>query len=326
MRELAMVACLGALALIALLPRLFFRRGRLNARWWLTAAPFVVAGTTLVAGLTGLLEPNGAVALRDALAWPALGAAAGAVALIRWTLDTHARPVSLWHQEDDRPEELVTRGAYARVRHPFYASFLLVLVGCVLAFPHALTLLALAGGFLQLDRTAAREERRLRHAFGEPYASYVRRTGRFLPFRIVALVLLATLTWPGTGVAQEAAKVPSEPWVESGTRDDSVPATVKRAAPDNRIVESMKLGAAAGLTVGMAVSYVACAWAELDAGTLGDPGESEDDEGCPLAFLEIVGPPVIGLAAGAVVGLLTGIVAHLLGGLGDEPTPMGAAP
>ena len=177
----AIAASLIALGLIGLLPRIFFRRGRLNAHWWMTASPFIVAGGTLAASVAGILTPLAGARLHELLAWLAIIAACGAIALIRWTLHTHARPVSLWHQEDDRPDELVTRGAYAYVRHPFYASFLLALLACALAFPHALTLVALVGGALQLNRTAAREEQRLRAAFGHHYHAYIQRTGRFVP-------------------------------------------------------------------------------------------------------------------------------------------------
>ena len=181
MSEIAVVVCLIALALVGALPRIFFRRGRLNGRWWLTAAPFVVAGATLAASLAGAVRSPIGGALGEGLAWLATGTAATGIALVRWTLATHMRPVSLWHQADDRPDELVTRGAYAHVRHPFYASFLLILLACALALPHALTLLALVAGIVLLDRTAAREEKRLLDAFGHHYADYMRRSGRFLP-------------------------------------------------------------------------------------------------------------------------------------------------
>ena len=178
MSAVAIFVCLGALALIGLLPRIFFRRGQLNGRWWLTAAPFAASGAALLLAPGGHVDPVIESAAGDALA---IVLACGGVALIRWTLATHQRPVSLWHQENDRPDALVTSGAYARVRHPFYASFLLVLLACALAVPHALTLGALTAAIPLLDRTAAREERRLTRAFGRPYVAYMRRTGRFVP-------------------------------------------------------------------------------------------------------------------------------------------------
>ena len=231
MSELAVVACLGALLLIGALPRIFFRRGRLNARWWLTAAPFGVAAVTLIAHLVGVIDSPVDPARREQLAWGALIAAGAGVALIRWALLTHARPVSLWHQEDDRPDELMTRGAYAHVRHPLYAAFLLVLLACVLALPHALTVVAFVAGFVLLDRTAAREERRLRDAFGDHYGAYVRRTGRFVP-RLAAqpetdarrtigpmLLLALFVAAPAPGSAQET-DFSQEPPAAERTYDD----------------------------------------------------------------------------------------------------------
>jgi protein-S-isoprenylcysteine O-methyltransferase Ste14 len=174
--------CAANLLLIAALPRVFFRRGRLNAAWWATAAPFVLAGASLIAVAAGLVRPF-ALAQTTTYMLAALAAllASAASAVIGYTLGTHDGPVSLWHQENDTPARLVTRGAYARVRHPFYAAFLLALTACLAAAPHPLTLAALAAGVIQLRRTARREEGRLLVAFGEEYRAYMARTGRFVP-------------------------------------------------------------------------------------------------------------------------------------------------
>lgn len=177
------VLCLLNLGFIGLLPRIFFRPGTLNLHWWLTAAPFLLAAGLVAAGLAGgvhpWVPPGPALTI---LTLASLGCSAGSVALIAYTLGTHTRPVSLWHQDADTPAALVTHGAYARVRHPFYSAFLLALTGCVLVLPHPGTwgLLVLAG--IQLYRTAVREERRLRASvLGAQYRDYRTRTGRFLP-------------------------------------------------------------------------------------------------------------------------------------------------
>jgi protein-S-isoprenylcysteine O-methyltransferase Ste14 len=107
---------------------------------------------------------------------------AGSIALIAFTLGTHRIPIALWHQENDAPRHIVTWGAYSRVRHPFYASFLVCLVGTVLALPHAGTIATLAYAIVALNLTAAREEKRLAASqFGEEYRQYMGRTGRFWP-------------------------------------------------------------------------------------------------------------------------------------------------
>ena len=178
----ALAVAAANLLLIAALPRLFFRPGRLNAAWWVTAAPFILAGTGVSATAAGLLPATSLeAAAAGALAAAGIALSGASTWLICDAAGTHLRPVSLWHQEHDTPSTLVTRGAYARVRHPFYAAFLLALASCVLAAPSVLTAAALLLGGIQLPRTARREERRLLAAFGEEYAAYMRRTGRFLP-------------------------------------------------------------------------------------------------------------------------------------------------
>jgi protein-S-isoprenylcysteine O-methyltransferase Ste14 len=174
------VLALVVLAVIGALPRIFFRRGRLNLAWWLTAVPFFAAAATVAAALAGRVAPAvPATPLSEAFATILLGAS---LLMIGLTLGSHRTAVSLWHQDDDAPDGLVTHGAYARIRHPFYSAFLLGLIGCVAALPHPLTLAALLYAVVRLDRTAAREERRLLDStFGAGYASYLARTGRFLP-------------------------------------------------------------------------------------------------------------------------------------------------
>jgi protein-S-isoprenylcysteine O-methyltransferase Ste14 len=181
-RAAALVVLLDAV-LMGALPRVFFRRGRLGWRWWLTAAPFFLgAGTVLFAalGLVAPWRPGSPAAAAGELAAAALAVAS--IGLMCFALGTHRVPIALWHQADDAPRHLVTWGAYGRIRHPFYASFLLLLAACLLVCPHAITATSLAWGVLALNATAAREEARLcQSEFGADYRAYVERTGRFLP-------------------------------------------------------------------------------------------------------------------------------------------------
>lgn len=181
-----LILCLLNLGAIALLPRLFFRAGRLNAGWWLTAAPYVVAGAVVLGGLVGLAEPWTMVPswLSGGQALIGTTLAAGSLWLIGFTAGAHTHPVSLWHQEDDVPERIIQTGPYRWVRHPFYTAFLGALISCFAVLPNTLTAAALAFGLFQMNRTAAREERRLsRSRHGEEYRDYMRRTGRFIPRR-----------------------------------------------------------------------------------------------------------------------------------------------
>jgi protein-S-isoprenylcysteine O-methyltransferase Ste14 len=182
MNTAVVLLCLLSFALLGALPFFFFKSGRVTLGWWLTAAPFFTDSALLLAGSTGLLTPiDMPGAVRVALQHLAVPFVAAAMALIGCTVGAHSNPVSMWHQEDDRPASLVTFGPYSRIRHPFYASFILMLIGATLAMPHPGTLLMLAAGCAQLHRTARREEKRLTEAFGGEYATYMKRTGRFMP-------------------------------------------------------------------------------------------------------------------------------------------------
>jgi protein-S-isoprenylcysteine O-methyltransferase Ste14 len=224
--------CLANLALIGMLPRIFFRRGSLNFSWWLTAAPFLVAPAVLVGSLFGLLTPAlPGSELRDTMAI-LLGAIS--VGFIGYTLGSHREPVSLWYQPDDSPERLVTHGAYARVRHPFYAAFLVALLAAFLAVPHWATLGALAYAAFRLNRTAALEEDRLLASFlGVTYAAYMRNTGRFVPRlrrRPPASPPGGADRPPGDGYPDRAGGPARRMWPASATRDPtpSFPKTFER--------------------------------------------------------------------------------------------------
>jgi len=185
MANTLLVLLLGNFALIGLLPVICFRRdGRFSARWLLTGAPFFVAPVLLVLGRAGWLPPlfAGRPALQLALGVAAAVLAAASIVLIAATSEAHRVRPALWHQDDDAPAELVTRGPYARIRHPFYSSFLLAFVAAFLALPHAATLACLLYATVALTLTAQREERRLADsAFGDDYRRYVAESGRFLP-------------------------------------------------------------------------------------------------------------------------------------------------
>jgi len=171
--------------LIGLLPLTFFKRdGRLNLMWWLTAAPYVLSSASLVASAAGRLPPliDIAAPVGPVLALLSVPFAVGSVSLIAYTLGSHRVQIALWHQLNDAPRQIVTHGAYKRIRHPFYSAFLLALLGAALFCPQAGTLGAFAYALVIMNHTAASEERRLAASeFGAEYREYMRRTGRFLP-------------------------------------------------------------------------------------------------------------------------------------------------
>ena len=185
MNEAVLLIFMIDFAALALLPRVFFRReGKLNLHWWLTALPYMLSAASLLLSFFGRLAPftGYGTPLTRALGLMALPLGVAAFGLITFTLGTHRRRIALWHQANDAPVEIVTTGAYERIRHPFYTSFLLMLLGAFLYSPQGLSLGALIYGFAIMNHTAAGEERRLLASeFGRDYEAYMRRTGRFIP-------------------------------------------------------------------------------------------------------------------------------------------------
>jgi protein-S-isoprenylcysteine O-methyltransferase Ste14 len=80
-----------------------------------------------------------------------------------------------------RAGELATRGPYARVRHPQYVGFVLVLLGFLVQWPTLLTLAMFPVLVVMYVRLARREEREALAQFGEAYASYAAATPAFMP-------------------------------------------------------------------------------------------------------------------------------------------------
>ncbi|WP_137895353.1 isoprenylcysteine carboxylmethyltransferase family protein [Ramlibacter sp. 2FC] len=91
---------------------------------------------------------------------------------------------SAWHvlYHAQRHGILATTGPYARIRHPQYLAFVLILLGFLLQWPTLLTLLMLPVLLFMYARLAMTEETEMRAQFGEAYERYTRRTPRFIPY------------------------------------------------------------------------------------------------------------------------------------------------
>jgi protein-S-isoprenylcysteine O-methyltransferase Ste14 len=164
-------------AYIGALPRMFFKKGgRLNGNWWLTAAPFALAVTSVLAAACSTHSETASYG-----AYLSALLSLMSVSLISFAIGSNRIPLSLWHQ-NDAPQEIVTWGAYRFVRHPFYTAFLLAFASAICAAPGMLSLLSGILGYLLLNRTAAMEERKLSNSqLGTQYKAYLGQTGRFLP-------------------------------------------------------------------------------------------------------------------------------------------------
>lgn len=83
--------------------------------------------------------------------------------------------------EAQRTHQLATTGPYARVRHPQYAGFVLIMAGFLLQWPTLITLVMFPILVYMYVRLARREEREVAAEFGEEYARYAARTPAFFP-------------------------------------------------------------------------------------------------------------------------------------------------
>lgn len=80
-----------------------------------------------------------------------------------------------------RKHGLATTGPYARVRHPQYDAFVLIMFGFLLQWPTILTLLMFPVLVWMYARLARAEERDAEAEFGERWREYAARTPRFIP-------------------------------------------------------------------------------------------------------------------------------------------------
>jgi protein-S-isoprenylcysteine O-methyltransferase Ste14 len=83
--------------------------------------------------------------------------------------------------DPENRSELAEQGPYRWVRHPIYTGWLLMLIGNVLIVPHPLIDAAAILTTLGVLYQASREEQHLLRTFGDRYARYTARTGRFAP-------------------------------------------------------------------------------------------------------------------------------------------------
>ncbi len=80
-----------------------------------------------------------------------------------------------------RTHTLATEGPYARIRHPQYAAFVLILFGFLLQWPTLLTLAMFPVLTYMYLRLARREEREVADEFGDTYRRYAATTPAFFP-------------------------------------------------------------------------------------------------------------------------------------------------
>ncbi len=80
-----------------------------------------------------------------------------------------------------RQGALATTGPYARIRHPQYAAFTMIMFGFLLQWPTLITLVMFPILVTVYARLARREEAEVRAEFGRAWDEYAARTPRFIP-------------------------------------------------------------------------------------------------------------------------------------------------
>jgi protein-S-isoprenylcysteine O-methyltransferase Ste14 len=90
----------------------------------------------------------------------------------------------LWTAQ--RSHALALTGPYARIRHPQYVAFILIMFGFLLQWPTILTMAMFPVLTTMYVRLARREEREVATEFGEVYARYAAHTPAFLPRMVAA--------------------------------------------------------------------------------------------------------------------------------------------
>lgn len=83
--------------------------------------------------------------------------------------------------EAQHQHRLATTGPYARLRHPQYLGFILIMFGFLLQWPTLVTLLMFPILVFMYARLALIEEREVRKQFGDEYVRYAEKTPRFIP-------------------------------------------------------------------------------------------------------------------------------------------------
>lgn len=80
-----------------------------------------------------------------------------------------------------RARTLATTGAYARIRHPQYVGFVLIMVGFLFQWPTLVTLTMFPVLVYMYVQLARREERDALAEFGDAYRVYMREVPAFVP-------------------------------------------------------------------------------------------------------------------------------------------------
>mgnify|MGYP001602781403 CR=1 FL=1 len=80
-----------------------------------------------------------------------------------------------------RDHTLATSGPYARIRHPQYAAFVIIMLGFLFQWPTLLTLIMFPILVFMYSRLARNEEKDAQKEFGDQWNAYAQQTPAFIP-------------------------------------------------------------------------------------------------------------------------------------------------
>jgi len=119
--------------------------------------------------------------------------------LLGWKGDPHFNPLhilsnllifagfimiaSAWDKlyKAQKEHALATTGLYARIRHPQYVGFVIIMFGFLLQWPTILTLAMFPILILMYAKLAVSEEKEMKNTFGKQYAEYKNKIPAFIP-------------------------------------------------------------------------------------------------------------------------------------------------
>ena len=134
--------------------------------------------------------------------------------LVGWKGDPHLSPIHIasnlltvggfllvgnaWGvlYQAQRAHRLATTGLYARIRHPQYLGFIIIMFSFLLQWPTVLTLVMFPILIIMYVRLARREEREAIAQFGDEYLRYMAVTPAFIPRRRPARPVVSTASHP----------------------------------------------------------------------------------------------------------------------------------
>jgi protein-S-isoprenylcysteine O-methyltransferase Ste14 len=182
---LAFVLLLGLRIYYHRLAKVWQNRQNRSEPCWMDVIRFTLAFPYVIAVLIYLAKPEllawANFALPEAARWLGLALTYASLPLAWWIHRNLGRNFS-GELRIIPDHKLVTTGPYRYVRHPMYSMFVLTALGFLL-----LTANWFIGGpylavlILVMTLRTPKEEAMMLRAFGDEYAAYMQRTGKFLP-------------------------------------------------------------------------------------------------------------------------------------------------